>query len=278
MSMHARLTFVVMTLGAALATAGPASAAIPIPVPQRPHARVVTFEHGVRVTTLQLALYRSGHVIRGRVTLAAQSTTGRAVTRTLRVGRCLRAAPAAPVCPASTSLTVHVPPTGSVTLSRPVTLRQPGARLDAVEARLVVPGAASEPAYYHADAELLLRGRAWRGATARHRYGLVLTSSPQAVVRRISVDGPATEPDELDVDVHYTASGSALGVPVTTFLRSPASARDPRTVLSNQRGHGPQSFADRFGAKQLGASAFGVEVHAGSHLLARVLLPWPVNP
>jgi hypothetical protein len=86
-----------------------------------------------------------------------------------------------------------------------VTLRQPGARLDALEARLVVPGAATEPAFYHADAELLLRGRAWRGATAGHEYGLVLTSHTDA-------------------------------------------------------------------------ATFGVQVRGGGHLLARVLLPWPVSP
>jgi hypothetical protein len=238
----------------------------------------VTYAHGVRVTTLQLALHRSGHVIRGRVILAAQSTTGRATTRTLRVGRCVRGAPAAPVCPASTSLTVHVPATGSVTVTRPVTLRQPGSRLDAVEARLVVPGAATEPAFYHADAELLLRGRAWRGATAGHEYGLVLTSHADAAIGRIFVDGPATKPDELYAEVAYTASGPALGAPVTTFLRSPPPAGDLGTVLSNQRGSGPKRFADRFFAEQRGAAVFGVHVRGGGHLLARVLLPWPVNP
>jgi hypothetical protein len=276
--MHVRLTPVALTLGVALASAAPAPAATTFPPQQRPHARVVTYAHGVRVTTLQLALHRSGHMIRGRVILAARSTTGRAVTRTLRVGRCLRGSAAAPVCPASTSLTVHVPATGSVTLTQPVALRQPGARLDAVEARLVVPGAATEPAFYHADAELLLRGRAWRGATAGHQYGLVLTSHPDAAVGRISVDGPATKPDELYADVVYTASGSALGVPVTTFLRSPPPAGDHGTVLRNRRGSGPGSFRDRFDAEQRGASTFGVQVRGGGHLLARVLLPWPVRP
>jgi hypothetical protein len=146
-----------------------------------------------------------------------------------------------------------------------------------VEARLVVPGAATEPAFYHADAELLLRGRAWRGATLGHQYGLVLTSHSDAAIGRIFVDGPATKPDELYADVVYTASGSALGMPVTTFLRSPPPAGDLGTVLSNQRGSGPTRFADRFDAKQRGAATFGVQIRGGSHLLARVLLPWPVN-
>jgi hypothetical protein len=277
-SMHVRPTLVALTLGAALATAAPVSAATRFPPSERPHARVVTYAHGVRVTTLQLSLHRSGHLIRGRVILAAQSTTGRAVTRTLRVGRCLRGSAAAPVCPASTSRTVRVPAAGSVTLTQSVTLRQPGARLDAVEARLVSPRAAPQAAFHHADAELLLRGRAWRGVTAGHQYGLVLTSHPDAAVGRISVDGPATKPDELYADVVYTASGPALGVPVTTFLRSPPPAGDLGTMLSNRRGSGPESFRDRFDAKQQGASTFGIQVRGGGHLLARVLLPWPVSP
>jgi hypothetical protein len=232
----------------------------------------------VRVTRLQLALHRNRHIIRGRVILAARSTTGRAVTRTLRIGRCLRGTPAAPACPASTSITVHVPATGSVSLSRSITLRQPGARLDAIEARLVVPGAATELPFHRADAELLVHGRAWRGITAGHEYGVVLTSSPQASIGRISVDGPATKPDELYADVVYTAAGPALGVPVTTFLRSPPPPGDIGTVLRNRRGAGPERFRDRFDAKQQGASTFGIEARGGAHLLARVLLPWPVSP
>jgi hypothetical protein len=265
-------------LGAALATAAPASAALPLPVAARPHARVVTYAHGVRVSTLQLALHRSGHVIRGRVILAAQSTTGRAITRTLRVGRCLHGAPAAPICPASTSIAVHVPATGSVRMSRSITLRQPGARLDAVEARLVVPGAKTEPAFYHADAELLLRGRAWRGVTAGHEYGLILSSRADASIGRISVDGPAIDPDTLYADVVYTAGGAALGKAATTFLRSPARAGDVGTVLHNLRGAEPEYFRDRFQITRRAASAFGIQVRAAGHLLARVLLPWPVNP
>jgi hypothetical protein len=56
--MHARLTLVATTLGAALATAAPVSAAPSFSTSQRPHARVVTYAHGVRVTTLQLVLRR----------------------------------------------------------------------------------------------------------------------------------------------------------------------------------------------------------------------------
>jgi hypothetical protein len=273
--MSARLALAALTLTGALASAVPASAATPIRVNERPHSRVVTYAHGVRVTTLQLALHRSGHLIRGYVILAAQSTTGRAVTRTLRVGRCLRGTMAAPICPASSSITVRIPATGSVSLTRPIRLRQPGARLDSVEARLVVPGAATEPAFYHGDAELLIRGRAWRGITAGHRYGVVLTSNAEAAIGRISVDGPATRPDELYADVVYTATGSALGEPVTKFLRSPPPPGDIGTVLRNRRGSGPQSFRDRFDAKQRGASLFGIQVYGGGHQLARVLLPWP---
>jgi hypothetical protein len=276
--MHARHVLIALMLGAALAPAAPASAATPLPVAARPHARVVTYDHGVRVTTLQLALHRSGHVIAGRVILAAQSTTGRAITRTLRVGRCLRGAPAAPICPASSSVTVRVPATGSVHLTRSISLRQPSGRLDAVEARLVVPGAKTEPAFYHADAELLLRGRAWRGATAGHEYGLILSSRADAAIGRISVDGPAIYPDALYAVVAYAAAGSALGKPVTTFLRSPAPAGDVGTVLHNQRGSGPTQFRDRFQVKQRGASTFGIRVRGAGHLLAQVLLPWPVNP
>ncbi|MCW3003938.1 MAG: hypothetical protein JWQ20_3236 [Conexibacter sp.] len=275
--MHVRRTLAALTLAAALAPAVPASAATPLPVTERPHSRVVTYAHGVRVTRLQLALHRSGHLIRGYVTVAARSTTGQAVTRTLRVGRCLRGTTAAPVCPASASITLHIPATGSLALTRAVTLRQPGARLDAVEARLVVPGAATEPAFHHGDAELLVRGRAWRGETAGHQYGVVLTSNAEASIGRISVDGPATKPDELYADVVYTASGSALGVPVTTFLRSPPPAGDVGTGLRNRRGSGPQDFRDRFDAKQRGASMFGIQVYGGGHQLARVLLPWPVS-
>ncbi|MEA2192359.1 MAG: hypothetical protein QOI73_2480 [Solirubrobacteraceae bacterium] len=276
--MQPRLPLLALTLGVAVVAAAPVSAATPIAYNARPHARVVTYAHGVRVTTLQLALHRSAHLIRGRVILAAQSTTGHAVTRTLRVGRCLRGRAAAPICPASASITVHIPAKRPVSITRSVTLRQPAARLDAVEVRLVKPGAATEPAFFHADAELLLRGRAWRGDTAGHRYGVVLSSARDAAVGRISVDGPATQPDQLYADVVYTASGPALGVPVTTLLRSPPSAGDLGTVLANSRGSGPGDFRDRFDIKQRGASSFGVQVRGAGHLLARVLLPWPVDP
>ena len=144
--------------------------------------------------------------------------------------------------------------------------------------RLVIPGAKTEHAFYHADAELLLRGRAWRGATAGHEYGVVLSSHADASIGRISVDGPAIYPDTLYADVVYKAGGSALGKPLTTFLRSPAPARDVGTVLHNLRGSGPEDFRDRFQVTQRGASAFGVQVRGAGHLLARVLLPWPVNP
>jgi hypothetical protein len=123
-----------------------------------------------------------------------------------------------------------------------------------------------------------VNGRTRAGATAGHEYGLVLTSNPEAAIGRISVDGPATQPDGLYADVVYTAAGPALGVPVTTLLRSPPPAGDLGTVLSNRRGSGPQNFRDRFIVEQRGASTFGIQVRGGGHLLARVLLPWPVNP
>lgn len=256
----------------------PALAATPVSAGQRPHARVVTYAHGVRVTMLQLAVRRVGHRIRGRVTVSASSTTGRATNRTLRVGRCRRGTTVAPFCPAALSLAVRIPATGSVTLSRPIALRQPDGHLDAVEARLVEAGAPVRQPFHHSDAELLLRGRAWRGATAGHAYGVVLSSNADASVGRISVDGPAVRPDELYADVVYTATGTALGAPVTTLLRSPPPAADLGTVLQNRRGAGAEDFRDRFDVEQRGASAFGVQVRGGGHLLARVLLPWPTNP
>jgi hypothetical protein len=276
--MHARLSLAALALTGGLAAAPPASAATPSSASQRAHSRVVTYARDVRVTRLQLALHRSGRLIRGRVLLTAQATAGHAVTRTLRVGRCLRGATVAPVCPPSVAVAVHVPAAGSVSLTRSVTLREPATRLDAVEARLVVPGAATEPAFYRADAELLVGGRAWRGATAGHEYGLVLTSNAEVAVGRMSVDGAAGAPDRLRADVVATASGPALGDPVTTFLRSPPPGGDVGTVLSNQRRSGPQSFRHHLAAQRRGATAFGVQVRGGGHLLARVLLPWPVGP
>jgi hypothetical protein len=222
-------------------------------------------------------LHRTGHLLRGHVLLRAASTTGRAVTRTLRVGRCRRGSAAAPVCPPATSLTVHVPATGTVALRRPVVLRQPGARLDAVEARLVRPGDPGGRAFFRSDAELLVRGRAWRGATAGHEYGLVLSSDPAAAIDRISVDGPAIGPDQLYADVVYTAHGPDLGTPDTVLSRTPPPSGDLGTVLHNQRGSGPQDFRDRFDVPRRGAEAFAIQVRADGRLLARVLLPWPVG-
>lgn len=274
--MHSRRALVSLVLAAALVPAASAPAAASFGAASRPHTRVVTYAHGVRVGTLQLALHRAGHVLRGHVVLSASSTTGRAVTRTLRVGRCLRGTAAAPVCPASTALRVRVPATGTVALRRLITLRQPGARLDAVEARLVAAGTSTMSRFSYSDAELLLRGRAWRGASAGHGYGVVLGSGPGASIGRISVDGPATDPDRLYADVVYTAAGPDLGTPVTTFLRSPPAPGDLGTVLRNRRGSGPTEFRDRFDVHRRGAATFGIQVRNPA-LLGRVLLPWPTG-
>jgi len=263
-----RLPPLLLVVSAVAAQAATATAA------ERPHSRVVTYAHGVRVSRLQLELRRDGHALRGDVSLTAASTTGHALIRTLSVGRCLHGVLAAPSCPATTRITVRVPASGNVSFTRPVSLRQPSARFDSVEARL--QDGVGGP-FYHGDAELLVRGRAWRGVTAGQRYGVVLTPQAHAQVERLSVDGPATAQDELYADAVYTASGTRLETPVTSLLRSPSPKTTTATVLDNRRGSGPKDFRDRFDVQQQGATAFGLLVTNDTGALAQVRLPWPTN-
>lgn len=270
-----RLLLVAVALcAAALTCVSPASAATRIAPHVRPHSRVVTYDHGVRVSRLQLTLRRHGHVLRGRIVVSAASTTGHTAHRVLRVGSCTGGPAATPVCPAARSFTIRATTKG-VTFTRLVTLPLP--RAGAVEARLVRRGASPRAFYSRGDAELLVRSRAWTGATAGHAYGVVLPTYDEAFVGRIVVDGPAQSADSLYAYVIYTAGGSALGTPETTVTRSPPPDGDTGTVLKNHRGSGPTRFGDRFVLRRRGASAFGVQVRGAGRQLARVWLPWPVG-
>ena len=256
--------------------AAPASAALPLPVPRgrtRASSPTRTASASRRCSSRCTAAAMSSR----RRDPRGASTTGHAITRTLRVGRCLRGAPAAPTAPPRPRSRCASPRRGSVRLSQSITVRQPGATLDAVEARLVIPGAKTEPAFYHADAELLLRGRAWRGATAGHEYGLVLSSR-----RRVDRPDLGGRPGHLSRHPlrrrrlqgrRLRAGQAADDLPATRPHRRGTSARCCTTCAVRGRGlprplpgHAARRVRVRRPGPRRGPPA------------RPVLLPWPVNP
>ncbi len=266
-----------LTAGAALtAVAGPfasGAAAHSVPPPLRPHSHVVTYDRGLaRVTTLTMAVTRADRRLHARVELAVHNDSTRTLHRVLRVGRCTGGAPAAPVCPPSASVPVTIAPGATSHVVRRVTLRQPPARPDAVQAALVDP-ATRQPYGYHSDGLLLLKGGAWRGTGAGRTYGVQIPAGSS--VRRVNFDVPLVATDHAYIDVKWTGPLGPAAVP-TAISRCTGATCTPRTLAPDRSRSGPQEFGNRFDFTRGGADALGLTIGApGQPALLTATLPWP---
>jgi hypothetical protein len=259
----------------AAAVAGPqvaSAAAQSIPPAQRPHSRVVTYDRGgAHITKLTMAVTRSQGRLHARVELAVRNESSRVLRRVLRVGRCTGGAPAAPVCPAAT-IRVTLAAGAARDYVRRVTLRQPPARPDAIQAALVDP-AAPQPYGFRSDGLLLLKGGAWRGTGAGRVYGVQLAAGIAA--RRLNFAVPLIARDHAYIDVKWTGTAAPAGVP-TAMSRCVGPACTATALAPARARSGPQEFGNRFDFARRGADALGLTVGVpGQAPLVQAALPWP---
>lgn len=243
------------------------------PPAKRPHSRVVTYDRGdVLVRRLQLRLTRKDHRLHGEVRITARNETGHAISRVLRVGPCVGGASGYPSCRSDATFHVLIPAHAGVSLRRTLTLRQPPAAVDSVQAALVVT-AARQPYVIakRSDASLLLRGGAWRGAGAGRTYGVAFASD---AARRLSFDIPATSPREAYLDVKWTGSGVPAGA-ITTISRCGADGCAGETLHPTRSRSGPTTFGQRVDYEIRGAAAVALAAQEHGTPLFDALLPWP---
>jgi hypothetical protein len=259
----------------AAASAAPAAApAAGVAPGARHHSRVVTYDRGeVLVRRLQMSVRRERHRLRTTVHLIVLNRTAHAVDRELQVGRCTGGSPAFPVCPAHSRVRIHLGAHQRRSFVRQPTLRQPGARLDAVQAALVRSGARQPLTAARTDAALLVRGRAWRGSTAGRLFG-VRFDGPTDLARRLSFDIPVTAPDRAYADVIW--EGAAAPDQSRTFLEHCLTPCTRSPLPADPRRSGPQRFGTRFDLDRAGADAIDL-VTAGPDgaPLITAALPWP---
>jgi hypothetical protein len=263
-------------LGALAAIAGPqaaTAAAQSIPPAQRPHSRVVTYDRGdAHIQKLTMAVTRSAGRLHASVALTVRNDSARPLVRDLQIGRCTGGAPATPVCPPTATIHVRLSPGQTRAYTRRVTLRQPPARPDAIQAALVRPGT-PQPYGFRSDGLLLLKGDAWRGTGAGRTYGV--TIAPGTAARRLNFDIPLIARDLAEIDVKWTGTAAPAGVP--TAMSRCAGATCTATALAPARARtGPQEFGDRFSFTRRGADALGLTVGVpGQAPLVQAALPWP---
>ena len=106
-----------------------------------------------------MAVTRSNGRLNAELTLTVRNASNRLLHRELQVGRRTGGAALAPVCPASVRIPVRLPAHQQRRINRNLTLRQPPARTDSIQAALVRPGT-RQPFGVHTDGALLLRGDA----------------------------------------------------------------------------------------------------------------------
>lgn len=266
------LTLATLALAGLLPASALAAPATYAPA-KRPHSRIATYDRGeVLVRRLQLALTRTNHRLRGVVRLTARNETGHAIERLLRVGPCTGGAPAAPLCRSELTVRVRIPAHVDVAVTRRVTLRQPPRGVDSVQAALVRPRAGQPYGFARrTDADLLLRGTAWRGAGAGRVYGVDLRSDD---ARRVSFDIPATSRGRAYIDVKWT--GPAAPSAATTTISRCTGARCTGATLHPTRARsGPQTFGQRFDYEIRGADAVGLAAATAAGPLFAAALPWP---
>jgi hypothetical protein len=262
-----------LTVAAALPAASALAASTPFPSGQRPHSRIVTYDHGdVLVRRLQMSLTRKDHVLHGQVRLTVRNETGQTLHRVLRVGPCVGGPTGYPNCNTDVSIPVRIPAHVDVPIVRSVTLHQPPASIDSVQAALVKAGARQPYAIRgRSGASLLLRGNAWRGKGAGRLYGVAFHSDD---ARRLSFDIPAENTTRAYIDVVWTGSAAPRGVPTTISRCTGATCTAAALPPTNSRS-GPQKFGRRFDYAIAGADALGLSAGPAGKPLFDAELPWP---
>jgi hypothetical protein len=271
--MTAKTTITAAAVVLAAAIAATPAAADPIAPSARPHSRVVTYDRGdVLVRRLQMTVTRADHRLHVQVRLTARNVGDATLQRELRIGRCISGPLAYPTCPPSATIRVRLAPGQQRSVTAAVTLRQPPARQDTIEAALVAPGARS-PYLNRTDGELLLTGGAWRGAGAGRPYGV--SFSPGDGARRLNFDIPATEPDRAYIDVKWQGT-AAPAQAATTISRYEGASHEDQPLRPDSSRSGPMLFGKRFDYNRRGANAIGLRATApdGSELFSAAL-PWP---
>ena len=266
----------VVAFGAVAGVASSAHAATPYSAPSgRPHSRVVTYDRGtVRVLALQAATTRSSGHLSVRATITLRNLTGGAVTRYVRAGRCVSGSGAVPPCRADALFAVPLAGGETKTVKRTIILRQPPAKVDAIE--LAVQPSRRRPAYFSkTDGELLLKGYAWRGPSAGATYGVAFPAADDRA-KRLSFDVPATDNGHAYVDVVWTGT-AAPGAPTTLGKCTGTDCVTSQVGPARSRS-GPQMFGDRFGVNIDGhfALTLGAADVDGTPLVAAAL-PWPAK-
>jgi hypothetical protein len=271
-----RISPVATLVTVAAAVAGPqvaSAAAQAIPPTARPHSRVVTYDRGdVRIGRLQMAVTRSGGRLHARVALSVRNVSRGPLRRELRVGRCIGGLAAAPVCPASATIHVRLAAGEQRDYDARVTLRQPPARPDAVQAALVRAGA-RQPYGFRSDGLLLLKGGAWRATGAGRTYGVQFASGDGA--RRLSFDIPLIARDRAYIDVKWQGTAAPDGA-ATTISRCTGATCTSRPLPAARSRSGSQLFGNRFDFTRGTADALGLSAVApGGAPLFDAALPWP---
>lgn len=254
-----------------------ALAATPYSSPSgRAHSRVVTYDRGtMRIETLQAAVTRTGAHLDVVATIRVRNRTSRAVTRFVRAGRCVRGSLAAPACKADVLFSLSLAPGGEVSVTKRFTLRRPPSKVDAIE--LAVQGSRRAPSSFsRTDGELLLRGNAWRGASAGATYGIAFPASDDRATRA-SFDLPVTKPGSAYADLVWTGTAAPTAPTTLSKCTGPACTSAPLHPARSRSGN--QLFGTRFDLANDGATAIGLAVADtdGTPLLTAAL-PWPSKP
>ena len=274
MRLPTRLPFFVALLSAVAAV--PATTSAATPVAQRPHSRVVTYDRGqVRVQQLEAATTRAQSRLKVRLAVTLRNRTDGALTRHVRIGRCLGSYGPAPRCPVTTTFAITLGPAQTRTVTRTVTLRQPAPGVDAYEVTI----GATRPAprgFFRGDAELLLTGNAWRAPGAGHTFGVRFPAGDDRA-RRLSLDVPETKPGQAYVFARW--QGSAAPDAPTTIARCTGEDCAAQPLRPARSRSGPQDFGSRFDFDAQGAPAIrlGAATADGTPLI-QATLPWPSRP
>jgi len=264
-----------LALAGAAAIVPSAASAAPA-VNERPHSRVVTYDRGqVRVQQLEATTTRSYGRLHTRIAVTLRNRTDGALTRYLRVGRCTTGEGPSPRCAPTTTFAITLDPGQTRAVTRAVTLRQPPPGVDGFE---VTIGATRryDGRIFHGDAELLLKGNAWRGAGAGRTFGVRFPAGDDRA-RRLSFDVPETSPGHAYVFATW-AGTAAPGAP-TTIARCIGDDCAARTLRPQRTRSGAELFANRFGFDAQKATAIRLAAAASDGApLIEATLPWPGRP
>ena len=239
----------------------------------RPHTRVGTYvRNGVSVDRLQASVRPAGARLRVTVDARIHNDLHLVKAVTLRVGPCTHGGRAYPACADAVRLEVPVAPGRSVDVQRTVTIAAPPRAIDRVMVKIAKHGTLPRGGR-GLYGQLLLNGRAWRGAGTGATYGLELTPNAGTSVQRMLVDAAATDATEMRDAVAWTAR-SADAVTLSTGLAGRALHPD----VNLPGGGATAAFLDRPSIHVTSRSrAFSTVVRTGAGAqLATALLPWPL--